>query len=192
MSNMNILRYGNTNTYYLSGLLIDTDMPGTLSGLYRELKRSGLTLSDIRYVLATHYHPDHMGLISELMSKGVKLLLIDRQRDSVHFSDAIFARQKNLHYVPIREEDAYVISCEESRSFLAGLGIQGELLPTDSHSVDGVCLLTDEGECFAGDLEPLPYLSGYEDNPLLQADWERILRHQPKTVYFGHANPMKL
>ena len=189
---MHILRYGNTNTYYMNGLLIDTDMPGTISGFYRELKRNGLTLPSIRYVMATHYHPDHMGLIGELMQKGVKLLLIDRQKDAVHFSDPIFRRQKGLPFVPIRDEDALVLSCQDSRRFLSDLGIRGELLPTDSHSADGVCLLMDEGDCFAGDLEPLAYLDGYGDNPLLQGDWERILGRKPKTVYFGHANPMKL
>ena len=189
---MHILRYGNTNTYYINGLLIDTDMPGTLSGFYRELKRNGLTLPSIRYVMATHYHPDHMGLIGELMQKGVKLLLIDRQKDAVHFSDPIFRRQKGLPFVPIRDEDALVLSCKDSRRFLSDLGIRGELLPTDSHSADGVCLLTDEGDCFVGDLEPLAYLDGYGDNPPLQRDWERILGRKPKTVYFGHANPMKL
>lgn len=189
---MHILRYGNTNTYYINGLLIDTDMPGTISGFYRELRRNGLTLPSIRYVMATHYHPDHMGLIGELMQEGVKLLLIDRQKDAVHFSDPIFRRQKGLPFVPIRDEDALMLSCEDSRRFLSDLGIRGELLPTDSHSADGVCLLTDEGDCFVGDLEPLAYLDGYGDNSLLQGDWERILGRKPKTVYFGHANPMKL
>lgn len=30
-------------------------------------KGLGIKVSDITYVLATHYHPDHIGLVSELM-----------------------------------------------------------------------------------------------------------------------------
>ena len=74
------LRYGNTNTFLIpcSGgyLLLDTDYAGTLPAFYRAIKQAGVRVSDIAYVLATHYHPDHMGLIPELMKQGVKLLLI--------------------------------------------------------------------------------------------------------------------
>ena len=70
------LRYGNTNTFFLrgskGGLLVDTDMAGTLSGFYRAIKAGGVSMKEITYVLATHYHPDHMGLIGELMAQGVK------------------------------------------------------------------------------------------------------------------------
>ncbi|MDO5826571.1 MAG: MBL fold metallo-hydrolase, partial [Methanosphaera sp.] len=108
------LRYGNTNTFFIrgshGGLLVDTDYAGTLPGFYKALKQNDIRVSDIKYVLATHYHPDHMGLISELMKQGVKLLLIDTQKDYVHYSDGIFARDK-LPYTPIDETSATVISC---------------------------------------------------------------------------------
>ena len=74
------LRYGNTNTFLIpcSGgyLLLDTDYAGTLPAFYRAIKQAGVRVSDIAYVLATHYHPDHMGLIPELMRQGVKISYI--------------------------------------------------------------------------------------------------------------------
>ena len=97
-----LLKYGNTNTYLVRGvggsLLIDTDYAGTLPGFYRAIKAAGVRLGDIDYVLATHYHPDHMGLIGELMQQGVKLLLLEHQRGQVHFSDAIFAHRRSAGY----------------------------------------------------------------------------------------------
>ena len=107
---VSILRYGNTNTYFIEGtdggILVDTDWAGTLPGFYRALKANQLCVKDIRYVFATHYHPDHMGLISELMRQGVQLLLFDVQIELVHFSDQIFAKDKRLHYEPIAYEKA--------------------------------------------------------------------------------------
>ena len=47
------LKYGNTNTYFVNGLLIDTDYAGTVRGFYRALKENGLRMEDIKYVLAT-------------------------------------------------------------------------------------------------------------------------------------------
>lgn len=136
-------------------------------------------------MLATHYHPDHMGLIGELMSLGVKLLLIDTQKDSVHFSDYIFDKDR-LPYAAIDETAATVISCEGSRSFLSALGICGEIISTPSHSKDSVSLITDDGCCFAGDTEPMSYAEAYEDNEQLKEDWEQILCFNPKTVFYAH------
>ena len=183
------LRYGNTATFYLpgpaGGLLVDTDYAGTLPAFYRAIKQNGITVKDIAFVLATHYHPDHMGLIGELMKQGVKLLLIDTQRDSVHFSDAIFARD-GIPYLPVDEKEATVISCGESRDFLARLGIRGEILSTPSHSPDSVCLLLDGGDCLVGDLEPFEYLEAYGDNQQLKEDWDRLLSFGPKRIFYAH------
>ena len=72
---VNKLKYGNTNTFFIRGiggnLLIDTDYAGTLPAFYRTLKENNIKISDITYVLATHYHPDHIGIVSELMKRGV-------------------------------------------------------------------------------------------------------------------------
>ena len=118
------LKYGNTQTFLIEGksgrLLVDTDYAGTLSAFYKALKQNDIRVCDIEYVMATHYHPDHMGLISELMTQGVKLLLPDVQRSCVHFSDAIFSREK-LSTDPVDESRAVIISCEESRAVLQGI-----------------------------------------------------------------------
>ena len=99
------LRYGNTNTFLIKGslanVLIDTDYAGTLPAFYKAIKEQGLSVKDINYILATHYHPDHMGLISELTAQGVKLIILESQTGFVHYSDEIFARDKRLQYKPI-------------------------------------------------------------------------------------------
>lgn len=209
------LRYGNTSTYLVRGesaaILCDTDYAGTLGAFFREIKAQGVGLEDISYVMATHYHPDHSGIIGELMRLGVKLLLIDVQMEYVHFPDAIFARDGRIRYEPVDEGAAVVISCAQSRAFLASLGIGGEIISVPSHSADSVALILDgdhpDGEvtaggsdtagcgkcavggcCIAGDLEPFEYIDAYDENSALRADWERVLSHRPQTVYYAHAN----
>ena len=189
------LKYGNTNTFFIkenaAGLLIDTDYAGTLPAFYKAMKNAGIRMSDIKYVLATHYHPDHMGLVGQLAEQGIKLLLVDVQKEAVHFSDKIFEKDK-LPYSVINEADAFVISCEESRAFLSSIGISGEIIHTPSHSEDSVSLILDDGSCFAGDLEPSEYLDAYEDNTALKKDWDLILSFRPKTVFFSHRPEKKL
>ena len=186
------LKYGNTNTFYIPGksrgLLIDTDYAGTLQAFFRALKTNHLELDDISYVMPTHCHPDHVGLMGELQKLGVRLLLIDTQLATVHFPDEILGRDKHLRYVSIDENQATVIPCDESREFLRSIGIEGAIISTPSHSEDSVSVILDDGECFVGDLEPYEYLDGYDDNPQLENDWDLILSMKPKRILYAHAN----
>ncbi|MBQ6809005.1 MAG: MBL fold metallo-hydrolase [Firmicutes bacterium] len=186
------LRYGNTNTYFIpgtaGGLLVDTDYAGTLPAFYKAIKEKNIKIRDIAYVLATHYHPDHIGLVSELMKQGVKLLLLDTQAADVHFADEIFGREKGLQYEPIVLEQAVTIRAAESRAFLKGLGIDGRIIPTTSHSKDSLSLILDNGECFVGDLEPIEYREAYGHNEELEQDWALVLACSPKVIHYAHAN----
>ena len=189
------LKYGNTNTFFIpgdnTGLLFDTDYAGTLPAFYKAVKQNGVAVKDIGYILASHYHPDHMGLISELMKQGVKLLVIDVQNDFLHYSDSIFAKDK-IAFSPIDETSATVISCEESRNFLSCMGIHGEVVHTPSHSEDSISLVLDNGDCLVGDLEPLDYLEAYKDNSSLKSDWDHIMSFCPKRIFYAHMPEKRL
>lgn len=190
------LKYGNTNTFLIRGakanLLIDTDYAGTLPAFYKAIKEIGIKASDINYVLATHYHPDHIGLVSELMEQGVKLIVMESQTGSVHYSDPIFAKEPYLNYKPIDESKAQILSFDDSRSFLDSLGINGDIFPVQSHSPDSICVASDDGTFIVGDLEPLEYLEAYKDNYPLRNDWNSILKQNPKLLLYAHANEKRI
>ena len=190
------LRYGNTNTFYIpgggGGLLLDTDWAGTLPQFFKAIKAAGIERKAITTLLITHYHPDHMGLAGELQQLGVKLLIADVQRPFVHAADGIFARDRRPTYRAVDENAATGFSCAESRAVLKALGIEGEILHTPSHSEDSLSLILDDGSCFVGDLEPLAYLAGYNDNPALKSDWEQIMDRHPKRILYAHANEQRL
>ena len=186
------LKYGNTNTYFIRGtkgsVLLDTDYAGTLQMFYKEIKKNGIALADITYILATHYHPDHIGLVGELVGMGAKFLVMDTQVPNLHFSDEIFRRDKTLRFLPsVPEDKADVVACKDSRAFLAALGIDGEIVSTPSHSEDSITLILDSGDCFVGDLEPMEYMDGYEENSALRGDWEKVMNFSPRVIHYGHA-----
>lgn len=190
------LAYANVNTYLIRGdgtyLLVDTGYAGTLPLFFKAIKAAGVDLCGIGYVLATHFHPDHAGLIGELQKSGVTLALADVQLPHVHFADAVFARDRRLSFTPANEGAARVFQTSRSREFLASLGIDGEIVHTPSHSPDSVSLILDCGDAIVGDLEPLSYLAGYDGNRALEADWERVLALGPKRVLHAHANETTL
>ena len=190
------IRYGNTNTFLIKGtkgsILIDTDYAGTLPQFYKAIKELGIKVSDIDYVLATHYHPDHIGLISELMEQGVKLIIMESQVKHVHYSDSIFAREPHLNFKPIDESKAMILCFDDARSFLASLGIDGNIGSTSSHSEDSIYVALSNGTFILGDLEPLEYLDAYKDNKALRNDWNEILNKKPKLLLYAHANEKRI
>lgn len=180
------LLYGKTRTYLVGGiLLVDTDWAGTLPNLFRRLKDSNITLESIRYLMITHYHPDHMGIASDLMNLGVKLVVFDVQFPHVHFSDSIYAKEKNRSFKPIDESCGIVLTCAESREFLAKLGISGEVIHTPGHSEDSVSLILDDGTAIVGDLPPYSALAANDDEKV-QNSYKNILSHGVSRLHYGH------
>jgi len=47
-------------------LLVDTGMPGNASRVLAALERLGHRPGDVRQIVLTHWHPDHMGSAAEL------------------------------------------------------------------------------------------------------------------------------
>lgn len=184
------LHYDNTNTYIISGekglLMFDTGWAGTFMKMCKALGEQGIKLQDIKYLLVSHFHPDHMGLAGELAKQGVTVVVMESQSDYVHSSDHIFERDKRFDYVPVDDEKKRLVTFEDSRDFLRELGIEGSIIPTPGHSDDSISLVLDSGDIFVGDLYPLYELEAHEE-PEVQESWKRILAMKPKRIFYGHA-----
>jgi len=195
METIHILKYSTTNTYLIRGadgyLLLDTGWAGTLPAFYRALGEMKVAAQQIRYVLITHYHPDHMGIAQDIVETGAQLVIVDVQREFVHASDAIFAKEPKTAFSPVDESRARVITCAESRAFLREFGIEGEIVHSPGHSDDSISLWLDQGALFVGDLNPL-YEREMHRGTQIDATWERLLAKGPKVVYYGHAKPAEL
>jgi len=147
------------------------------------LERMGVPLKEIKYGLATHYHPDHAGLAQDLKQAGVPLLVLETQIDAIPLMRSWTKPQD--HYTDIATHDNVVISFAESRALLNKIGIAGEILGTPGHSNDSVSLLLDDGSVFTGDLTH-PSLAGEENASAVAISW-RLLRDCGATrVYPGH------
>lgn len=187
---MNIINVGYQSTnYYLLDIkdgkfLVDCGWPGTLSKFAAEFKRKGVALQEVRYILATHFHPDHAGLVQELKDLGAKLILMESQVDFIGFIAESF-KAKNVSYTAIDPDDNLVLKLEDSRNFLASLGLEGEIIPTPGHSPDSVTLILDEGLAFTGDLHPVE-MATEEALEATQRSWDEIRRHKITRIFPAH------
>ncbi len=186
---MNIINVGYDSTnYYLLKIkngkfLVDSGFPGTLPKLSAELKRKGCALGEIKYFLPTHYHPDHAGLAQELKNQGVKLIVLEQQVKFIPLFTEFF-KTKKYSYQEIKLNDNLNLKCEDSRKFLASLGINGEIIHTPGHSEDSVTLIVDEGFAFTGDLHPVFVLP--EEDMVSRQSWDKIYQHKITRVFPGH------
>jgi len=186
---MNIVNvgYDSTNYYVLDfrggKLLVDCGWPGTLPKFIARLKRKGIGLNEIRYLLVTHFHPDHAGIVQEIKGLGAELILMESQAHFIAPMHEMF-RKKKLPFLEIQEEGNLRLKSADSRHFLAGLGLEGEIISTPGHSDDSVTLILDNGYAFTGDLHQPSMLP--EDDLVSRRSWEAINRHQITRIFSGH------
>ncbi|MEZ0396253.1 MAG: MBL fold metallo-hydrolase [Anaerolineales bacterium] len=192
---MNPLDLGFRSTHYYAldlnegRLLVDCGWPGKMGEFLAVFRRKGVAPQSIRYVLATHFHMDHAGLVQEFKNLGATLLLMPSQ---IGYPEQLadFLRPKNSGFLEIQPEGNRLLEFPESRAFLAGLGLAGEILPTPAHSPDHVSLVLDNGWAFTGDLPPHTLIDPAQ--PELRASWERIFARRPTCLYPAHGNPVKV
>jgi glyoxylase-like metal-dependent hydrolase (beta-lactamase superfamily II) len=186
---MNIVNVGYDSTNYYAidikggKLLVDCGWPGTLPKFTAELKRKGITPRDIRYILVTHFHPDHAGLVQEIKDQGARLILMETQPDLI-VPMAEGLKRKGTPFTPIHRANSIIMTFKESRKFLSELGLAGEIIPTLGHSDDSVTLILDEGYAFTGDLPPEFMLA--EENEKGRESWARIRQHKITRIYPAH------
>jgi glyoxylase-like metal-dependent hydrolase (beta-lactamase superfamily II) len=147
------------------------------------MKRKGTGPKDLRYVLATHFHPDHAGILQELKDAGAKHILMESQPDFIAPMVEQLKR-KGMPYLELHKAGTELLAFKESRKFLHELGLAGEILPTPGHSDDSVTLVLDKGIAFTGDLPPEHMLA--EDNLKARASWSTIRQHGVKRIFPAH------
>ena len=185
--------YRSTNFWVVSAgrsrLLVDLGWPGKSAALFANIERMGVPLSEIRYGLATHYHIDHAGAAQDLKNRGVPLLVMQEQVEAVPLMKQWIKPADN--YTEIRTDDNVVISCAESRAFLARIGLEGEIIHTPGHSADSVTLVLDIGCAFTGDLT-MESMVSQEDAGVVARSWQLLRDRRVTTIYPGHGAPYYL
>lgn len=182
--------YGTTNTYLIKGdkgsILFDTGWAGTLQAFCHAMGAAGERVQDITYILISHYHPDHMGIAQDIANMGPAILAADIQKDYIHSSDKILARDKREAFTPIDDEKVIFVTADESREFLSRIGISGMIYETPGHSDDSISLMLDSGELFVGDLNPLYELELHKGTKI-EESWNILLSLHPRKIFYGHA-----
>jgi len=164
-------------------LLIDVGWPSGMPEFKKSMALQGKSVKEVSHVLMTHYHIDHGGIAQELKDKGAKLIVSENQKD--HLNDMKKYLRPPMVFHEVRSDGSIDLRFDESRAFLEGIGIFGEIIPTLSHSPDHVTLVLDEGIAFTGDLPPE---NAAEEGSEAYRDWKRLRSMNIKRFFPAHGN----
>lgn len=207
------VRLGFDRCYLLKSdgaIAVDAGAPGQGRKFKRGLERASVDPHDVRLVVITHGHWDHVGSAKEIKNlTGAKLALHRLEADCLERSmkllptgvtpwGRVFGALHKL-FVPliaIAPAKVDVLLGEEELS-LADFGIPGRVFHTPGHTAGSVSVLLDGGEAFVGDLAmnrfPLRFSPGlpiFADDPLaVSRSWRRLLDNGATTIYPAHGKP---
>jgi hydroxyacylglutathione hydrolase len=202
-----------TNSFVARGeqgtLLIDAGFPDHENQFRRQTHRLGIRPRDIRLIVVTHGHADHVGSLKALKTQTPAKVAIHRADSDLvrhgivmvpppvtvwgRFLCLIFRAFSFLgRFAPVQPE----IVIEEEFP-LNQFGIPGTIIPTPGHTPGSLSVVLQSGEAFVGDLvvNALPMGLGLgipalaENVSDIYVSWEKILSAGATTIYPAHGTP---
>ena len=178
---------------------------------FREgLSVAGVDPREVRLILLTHAHWDHMGSAAELKAiTGAPLAVHEREvswveggnpplpRGATRWGKPFMAAHRlAMPFISVPPAAVDLQLGSDTRS-LESYGIPGVVVHTPGHSPGSVSVLLDSGEAFVGDLAmnriPLtrrPGLPIFADSlDEVARSWERLLEMGVTTVHPAHGRP---
>lgn len=201
------IRCGAVNCYLLSGsggsILADACNPSDAARIYSRIKEK-----NIRLIVLTHGHPDHIGAACGLarklqvpiaMSKKDAPLL-EAPNERKLYSHTFFGRLLALAADwSLRAKTAARLVPDiwlEDGQSLTEYGVEARVISLPGHTEGSLGLLAGENDFIVGDalfhiLSPTAALL-YEDREKMKKSVERILRSGAKHLYPGHGSPFSV
>ena len=217
MGNPILIRLGITCVYLIPGtagyLLIDAGLRGKTPVFRRALSRHGISPRQIRLILVTHVHYDHVGSLKAIRSHCACPVMVHRA-EATHLARGRMALPPGTRPLPrglIALAKRHPRLTKRLMSFdavtpdslidgpldLSSAGFDARVLPTPGHSPGSISVVTPSGQAFVGDLA-INYLPGGrgpfyppfgDSRDQIRASWRRLLALGVKTVYPAHGWP---
>lgn len=207
------IRFSTANAYLIPArngyILIDTGDPGFTPRLFQTLARHAISPSQIKLIILTHTHFDHIGGLWAIQAQSHAPVLVH----TAEAADLAAGRvtippgavwptrplswlgqklSRFFHFPGYRAE--YVVNGADMP--LAEFGLEGRLLHTPGHSPGSLSIVLANGAAFVGDLCPNTWYNRWllrshfppyaDDIPGVYASWRKLLASPAHTLYPGH------
>jgi len=203
-----------SNIYLIEGkdlILIDTGMPGDGDKVLEVLKELGYRNEDLKYILITHAHLDHVGSLSFLKeSTGAKIIASVKEKDFIEGRKMLCGMKREgfrgkifkiilfmLEKFAAQYEPAIIdipFDGNENKGIVKGI----KIINSPGHSVGSLsylCLVKDAvftGDALTGVPVPgLPMRAGCSDHDQALVSVKDISELHFNIALFGHGLPVK-
>lgn len=191
-------------------IAVDAGAPNQAKNFLRGIKRAMIQPEEVKLVVLTHGHWDHVGSASEIQAiTGAKLAMHESEVPCLEQCltplppgvtpwGRLFIAIHKVFMPLITYPSAKVdLSLSNEGLSLSDFGIPGRVLHTPGHSPGSVSILLDSGEVFVGDLAmnkfPLRLSPGLpvlaEDLDEVIQSWRILLERGATKVYPAHGEP---
>jgi glyoxylase-like metal-dependent hydrolase (beta-lactamase superfamily II) len=185
--------YNSTNYYAVhyqkKFLIIDVGLPGTLGKMKNQFRKYGISLNDIKYLIVTHFHPDHCGIAQELQLMGIELIISKTQLEYLRRANDSLAKFPDYKEIVFNPKN--IIKENDKTSFMEKLCMPGYILHTPGHSEDSISIVMEGLGVFTGDL-PFMNQKGTEKVGIIEQSWSRIRDTNERKIFPGHGSSFEL
>jgi len=206
------LSLGFTECYVIKGeeaIMIDSGIPSKES-LLKAIKKTPVAPKDIRLIIITHGHFDHIGsakVLKELTGAKVAMHRVDKdclEKSELRMPKAVNAWGNILKvalysikfFIKLPATKVDMVIGDDGLP-LTDYGVPGRVIYTPGHTLGSLSVLLDSGEAFVGDLAmnklPLRFGPGLpifaEDIQKVKESWKYLLEKGARRVYPGHGKP---
>jgi glyoxylase-like metal-dependent hydrolase (beta-lactamase superfamily II) len=192
--------------------LVDTGYDWEWHTFQKELKRLSVRAEDIKFLILTHHHDDHVGLINRLLEQnpGTRIVMSDKARELVargkndHVNGGGYINKrinailklkrlfdkKWTHTFPpyfVRNDDVMIHQEVSLRQI--GIATDGKIIETPGHSIDCISIALGDGDCIVGDAAAnFLQFAGTKHCVIYLEDLEQYYRSWNKIIEAGAKN----
>jgi len=135
------LKHKTVNAYVINTndliIMVDAGYPESMNIYTKLLTNINTTFSQIKYLIITHFHPDHAGLVQQLLDYENQLLLHKAQKGYLEWINNHFEKHIHKKYKPIivgNNENKIILDTEESKMLFKKNKIEGKIISTLGHT----------------------------------------------------------
>jgi hydroxyacylglutathione hydrolase len=187
--------------------LIDTGIKKKRHQLENELEKAGCELGDLKLIIITHGHFDHVGNAAYLREKYGTRIAMHKEDTRMIESGDMFIDTKGgiligligilMKLFGLSDYERFTSDiCLENNQDLSEYGLLATVIHTPGHSRGSISILTEGGNLFCGDIfdnvKKPAKTSLLDDHAVFEVSVEKLRILNRVRIYPGHGNPFNV